>query len=129
MAIKLDMVGIIVTDMAEALRFYRLLDIDVPEPGQEEDHVEATLPNGLRMAWDSLSLMKQLDPDWVEPQGHRQGLAFLCDGPSDVDATYRKIVDAGFRGKKAPWDAFWGQRYALVLDPDDNVVDLFAPLS
>jgi hypothetical protein len=25
-------------------------------------------------------------------------------------------------------DAFWGQRYATVLDPDGNPVDLFAPL-
>jgi hypothetical protein len=27
-----------------------------------------------------------------------------------------------------PWDAFCGQRYAEVEDPDGNVVDLFAPL-
>ena len=25
-----------------------------------------------------------------------------------------------------PWDAFWGQRYAVVSDPDDNTIDLFA---
>jgi uncharacterized glyoxalase superfamily protein PhnB len=25
-------------------------------------------------------------------------------------------------------DAFWGQRYATVLDPDGNSVDLFASL-
>ena len=28
-----------------------------------------------------------------------------------------------------PMDAFWGQRYATVLDPDGNSVDLFAELS
>ncbi|MFL6036949.1 MAG: glyoxalase, partial [Gaiellaceae bacterium] len=27
-----------------------------------------------------------------------------------------------------PFDAFWGQRYATVVDPDGNAVDLFAPL-
>ena len=27
-----------------------------------------------------------------------------------------------------PWDAFWGQRYAIVTDPDGNHVELFAPL-
>jgi uncharacterized glyoxalase superfamily protein PhnB len=27
-----------------------------------------------------------------------------------------------------PWDAFWGQRYAVVHDPDGNGVDLFCPL-
>ncbi len=28
-----------------------------------------------------------------------------------------------------PFDAFWGMRYATVLDPDDNGVDLFATLA
>jgi uncharacterized glyoxalase superfamily protein PhnB len=39
------------------------------------------------------------------------------------------LTAAGHHGKTAPWDAFWGQRYATVLDPDGNQVDLFAPLS
>jgi catechol 2,3-dioxygenase-like lactoylglutathione lyase family enzyme len=30
--------------------------------------------------------------------------------------------------RKEPYDAFWGQRYANVADPDGNAVDLFAPL-
>ena len=29
---------------------------------------------------------------------------------------------------KQPWNAFWGQRYAQVADPDGNLVDLFAAL-
>ena len=43
-------------------------------------------------------------------------------------AVHRRIVSAGFTSKKEPFDAFWGQRYAQVIDPDDNVVDLFAQL-
>ena len=78
--------------------------------------------------WDALELIKQLDPDWIEPAGHRMGLAFQCSSTGDVDATHARIVAAGFRSKANPWDAFWGQRYAQVLDPDDNVVDLFAAL-
>ena len=35
---------------------------------------------------------------------------------------------AGHRGHLEPFDAFWGQRYATVLDPDGNGVDLYAPL-
>ena len=38
------------------------------------------------------------------------------------------LVAAGHRSHRAPWDAFWGQRYATVLDPDGNAVDLFAAL-
>ena len=39
-----------------------------------------------------------------------------------------ELVAAGYHGHLEPWDAFWGQRYATVLDPDGNSVDLFAPL-
>jgi uncharacterized glyoxalase superfamily protein PhnB len=45
-----------------------------------------------------------------------------------VDDTYRALVESGAGGHLAPWDAFWGQRYAVVADPDGNHVDLFAPL-
>jgi uncharacterized glyoxalase superfamily protein PhnB len=70
--------------------------------------------------------MKQLDPQWEEPRGQRVGLAFECASPAEVDSTHAKVVDAGYRSKDAPYDAFWGQRYATVLDPDGNHVHLFA---
>jgi uncharacterized glyoxalase superfamily protein PhnB len=38
------------------------------------------------------------------------------------------VVEAGFTGEKEPWDAFWGQRYAQLADPDGVPVDLFAAL-
>jgi uncharacterized glyoxalase superfamily protein PhnB len=43
--------------------------------------------------------------------------------------TAAKLVAAGYRSHLAPFDAFWGQRYATVFDPDGNPVDLFAPLT
>ncbi|MDQ3164047.1 MAG: VOC family protein, partial [Actinomycetota bacterium] len=45
-----------------------------------------------------------------------------------VDEVYARVTAAGFRGEKEPWDAFWGQRYAQLLDPDGVPVDLYAPL-
>jgi uncharacterized glyoxalase superfamily protein PhnB len=39
------------------------------------------------------------------------------------------VVSAGHTSSRAPFDAFWGQRYATVLDPDGNAIDLFAPLN
>jgi uncharacterized glyoxalase superfamily protein PhnB len=38
------------------------------------------------------------------------------------------MVAAGFSGHLEPWDAFWGQRYASLQDPDGTTVDLFAAL-
>lgn len=129
MALKLDMIGITAQDLADSLRFYAMLGVPVPTLAEGEDHVECVLPNGLRLAWDTVALMKQINPAWDQPTGHRMGLAFLCDSPAEVDSQYAAIVAAGYTGASAPWDAFWGQRYAQVADPDGNLVDLFAPLS
>ena len=122
---KLDLVGLVVEDLERSLAFYRRLGLD-PEG---EDHVEATLPGGLRIAWDSVETIRSFDPDWQPPRGgQRIGLAFLVDSPAEVDVLYAELSQAGQGGHKEPWDAFWGQRYAQVKDPDGIVVDLFAPL-
>jgi uncharacterized glyoxalase superfamily protein PhnB len=121
-------IGIVSADIPESCRFYRVLGLDVPEPPVGEDHFQIELRNGLRLMWDTEALIKQLDPEWRRPPGQATTLAFECTDAADVDATYRRLLSAGFAGKKEPFDAFWGQRYANVIDPDGNVVDLFAPL-
>ena len=92
---------------------------------RSEDHVEAQL-TGFRVAWDTEALIKSIDPDWEQPFGQRIGIGFLCESPAEVDALYQHVTEAGYEGYKAPWDAFWGQRYAVVTDPDGSHVDLFA---
>ena len=122
---RLDAIGMVVSDMEATLAFYRLLGLDP----SGEDHVEATLPGGTRVMWDTIEVIKSFDPDWEQPQGRgRIALAFACDSPAEVDSTYQRLVEAGHRGHKEPWDAAWGYRYAQVLDPDSNTVDLFAAL-
>ena len=125
---KLDMVGIVVRDMGAALAFYRLLGLEIPAEQDGYPHAEVTLPGGLRLAWDTEAIMRGIHPTWEWPATPQPGLAFLCESPAAVDALYAQVVDAGYRGHKPPWDAFWGQRYAVVQDPDGHLVDLFAPL-
>ncbi len=129
MALKLDLIGIIVADMAKSLAFYRALGLDIPPEMDSEGHVEITLENGLRLAWDTQEIIRSFDESWQPGSGHHQmGMAFLCDSPADVDASHQRIVSMGYTSHKEPFDAFWGQRYAQVKDPDGNVVDLFASL-
>jgi uncharacterized glyoxalase superfamily protein PhnB len=125
---KLAALGIVTGDMARAVAFYSELGVEVADPDNDADHHEATLPNGLRLMWDTVEMMRKLDPEWQQPQGHAIALAFECDSPDDVNETYARVTQAGFHGKTAPFDAFWGQRYATLLDPDGNAVDLFASL-
>ena len=39
------------------------------------------------------------------------------------------MTAAGHRGLQAPFDAFWGARYAIVEDPDGIAVGLMSPIS
>ena len=125
---RLGAIGIITADMVASCRFYALVGVAVETPTGDEEHHETTLPSGIRLMWDSVELIKRIDADWQPPSGQRLGLAFDCGAPAGVDATHAAVVAAGFESKSDPWDAFWGQRYAQVVDPDGNVVDLFAPL-
>lgn len=47
---------------------------------------------------------------------------------AEVDEAWQDLTAAGYRGHLQPWDASWGMRYAVVLDPDGRPVDLFATL-
>jgi len=129
MSPSLDVVGLVVADLPASLAFYRRLGLDVPADADTEPHVEVPLPGGLRLVFDPISTIRSFDPGWTPPgDGHRMGLAFRCADPAQVDDTYAELVAAGHRGHLEPFDAFWGQRYATVLDPDGNGVDLYAPL-
>jgi len=124
---ELNAIGIAVSDMATSIRFYRLLGLDVPEtPG--EGHVDTFLPNGVRFMLDSEDVMRSFREDWSRQTGNQIGLALECGSPAEVDEAYARVNGAGFHGEKEPWDAFWGQRYAMLLDPDGVEISLYAPL-
>jgi len=121
--------GIVVSDMPRALAFYRKLGLEFPEGSEGEGHVEAQLPGGLRYLLDTESVVKTFDPEWSRPSGgHAVGGAFKCDSPEEVDRVYGELLEAGGSPHKEPWDAFWGQRYAQLTDPDGTMIDLFAAL-
>jgi catechol 2,3-dioxygenase-like lactoylglutathione lyase family enzyme len=128
MSPRFDALGVVVSDMARSLAFYRRLGLEFPDGADAEGHVEAALPGGLRFMLDSEDVVRSFDPGWERGTATSVGLAFLCDSPADVDRVYAELTAAGHRGHKEPWDAFWGQRYAQVKDPDGHGVDLFAPL-
>jgi uncharacterized glyoxalase superfamily protein PhnB len=122
-----DMIGIVVSDISRSIAFYKLLGLDFPSPKQNETGFVEVKANGYRISLNAESMVKEHSPDWKKPVGQRLELAFLCGSPNEVDVTYAKLVAAGHHGVKEPWDAFWGQRYAIVSDPDGTHVSLFAP--
>ena len=124
---ELNAIGITVSDLRRSLQFYRLLGLDLPEDS-DEDHVEATMANGTRLMFDPEEVIRSFLPEWTRENGNQVSLAFECASPAELDQIYARVVAAGFEGEKEPWDAFWGQRYALLGDPDGVRVNLYATL-
>lgn len=128
---KLTVIELVVQDMRRSLDFYRELGLEIPEAANDQPHVEYELGGGLKLAWDTEETVRSFHgADWQAP-GKGEGrisLAFQAEGPGGVDAAYRLLVGRGYESELAPFDAPWGQRYAVVRDPDGNGVDLFAAL-
>ena len=123
---ELNAIGIVASDLGRSIAFYRLLGVDLPEEG--EGHIEATLPSGTRLMLDEESVVRSFRPDWSREVGNQLSLAFECSSPAEVDELWARAKADGFDAEKEPWDAFWGQRYAQLRDPDGVPVDLFARL-
>jgi catechol 2,3-dioxygenase-like lactoylglutathione lyase family enzyme len=124
---QLNAIGIVTANMARSIEFFRLLGLDVPET-PEEGHVDAFLPNGVRFMLDTEETVKSFRPEWTRETGNQIGLALECASPAEVDEVYARVTAAGYEGEKEPSDAFWGQRYAQLRDPDGVPVDLYAGL-
>lgn len=118
-AVRMDAIGIAATDLAASLAYYRLLGLTFPEGAERLPHVETGLPGGIRLMFDP--------EESAAGRGRgRISLAFHCGDAAGVDAMYALLTGAGHHGEAKPWDAVWGQRYAVVLDPDGNETHLFA---
>jgi catechol 2,3-dioxygenase-like lactoylglutathione lyase family enzyme len=130
MAISLHTVGITVKDLGKSLSFYRTLGLAIPEDQDNEQHVEFTSEAGYSIGFIPETTMLHTNPNWQAPKGNnRISLQFACKTPAEVDEAYKKLMDAGHQSFKEPWDAFWGQRFAQVIDPDGNNIGFFAHLN
>lgn len=124
--IRLDAVAVSSKNMAKTVAFYELLGFEFPAWGPDDKHVEpVTKPGDVRLMIDTAELMEQLTGHAPTPPNH-SSFAMLCDSPAEVDSVAAALKDAGHTLTVEPWDAFWGQRYATVKDPDGYQIDIFA---
>lgn len=128
MKIKPHTIGLVCKNLAASVAFYRLLGFNIPEPEPNEPHVEYEAENGWVFGFDAENNVKALDPNWHETKGGRLSLQFECENTQTLDEIYITLIKAGYEGYKEPWDAFWGQRFGRVLDPDGNIISFFCNL-
>lgn len=122
-------VHLFVRDMAASLAFYRRLGLKFSDGSEREPHVSLQLAGGFELSFGTLDLTRSYDPAFREPRGGSpNSLQFEVAERRDVDRIYAELTSAGYVGHLAPYDAFWGARYAVVDDPDGNVVGFQSPV-
>lgn len=125
-----DQVNLIVEDLDRALEFYRRLGLPVPAcsedwpPASGARHADLSLPGGLRLELDNPVMARIWHAGWA---GAGHVLGFTLPTRDAVDARYEALMAAGYAGRQAPNDAFWGARHAIVQDPGGNDVGLMSP--
>ena len=125
---KLNAVGVSSKDLRKTVEFYTLLGFEFPEFHDDEQHLEPVTSDGsARLMIDSHELVSGLLGEEPRP-GNHSSFALQYDSSDEVDEAAAQIKKAGFTVVSEPWDAFWGQRYAIVQDPDGYKVDLYATL-
>ena len=117
---------LLVRGVAQAVRFYEraLGAIELyrsPLPGATGIHAQLKVGNSLLLLTDENPESGQQVPGFGSPQllgGSSVTLQLYVD---DVDAAYKRSVDAGATPIMPPEDTFWGDRFSLAKDPFGHV--------
>ncbi len=103
-------------DMARAVRFYRMLGLEIVYGGDTAGFTS------FRAGESYLNLVAQPAAcSWL-------WWGRVIFHHSDVDALYASVVAAGHRPDTAPRDAEWGERFFHITDPDGHELSFAWPL-
>ena len=123
----LNQLNLVVRDMHAMVGFYERLGLDIGASMGEwaPHHRKAADPGGLDVDFDSTAFASVWNGGW--PAGQTGiVLGFTIESRAGVDALFEELVGAGYAAQQEPYDAFWGARFAVVVDPDGNSVGLMS---
>jgi uncharacterized glyoxalase superfamily protein PhnB len=124
-------IDIVPQDMAKSVEFYRELGLDIPDSeiwiqDGVMHHTDLHFEGEFGLDIDSEKMTMAYAPAW-EP-GSGVVFMFRTDTREDVDSLHDHMVSLGHKSHTAPFDAFWGARYAILVDPGGNLVSLMSPM-
>jgi catechol 2,3-dioxygenase-like lactoylglutathione lyase family enzyme len=131
----LNQLNIVSSNPEASIAFYRRLGLDIPDrqvwrTATGVHHVSAE-DAGIDFDLDSTAFAQLWNNGWRgrKDLAGRVVVGLRVASREEVDRRYGEMTVAGYRGLQAPWDAFWGARYAVVEDPDGIAVGLMSPIS
>lgn len=122
---ELASVRIITDDLDEMVGFYELVTgIHAQRPAPVFAELVTPLAT---LAIGHSSTVPLFGEGVAEPRANRTAIIELR--VADVDAEYQRLQDKVDSWVQVPTDMPWGNRSALLRDPDGNLINLFTPVS
>lgn len=119
-------VYIFARDLSETVVICRCLGLQVQEASTDFARVE--MGYGRSIEFGTAAITRSYDLEWHEPSGPGTNtLRFGLASREAVDAKYAELTNAGYHGHLSPIDAIWGERFALVDDPNGNIIAIHSP--
>jgi len=127
-----NQINLVVRDMAAMVEFYERLGVEFrptfsPWDRHHRSFAASSEVEGFDFDLDSTAFVPQWDEGWP-PGTIGPVFGFRLASNEAVDSTYDDLVAAGYDSQQPPWDAPFGARYAVVVDPDGNSVGLMGPI-
>lgn len=116
----------VIRNASDAIEFYKkafgaeeIMRMPGPD-GKSIIHAEIKIGNSMIMIVDEMPGFEEC----LSPQklgGTTVGLMIYCE---DVDAMFKRAIDAGAKEMSKPMDMFWGDRHSKVSDPFGHVWEI-----
>lgn len=130
-SLRFDQVNIVVPDVAGAARFLRALGAGVPEIA---DAWADWAPHHVGLPAAAEGFDADLDSSafashWGGLPADFAGVVvnLRAEDRGAVDAAFEQAAAIGAEGLRAPYDAFWGARYAVIRGPGPLIVGIMSP--
>jgi predicted lactoylglutathione lyase len=118
---RFTMVVLLIADLPRSLAFYRRLGVEFPPDADQRTDIQ--VPIGDEHQLVLTTTFSGAIPDHQPPRGGSAiVIEFFVEGDEAVDAKYAELTDAGYRGRREPFQTSFGAYMAMVEDPDGNVV-------
>jgi predicted lactoylglutathione lyase len=118
------LVNLVVSDIGRSVAFYRALGLAFGDP--TGPHAAWAGP-GMRLELDEAPFAALWDAGSPGPVAGGAVLSLAVARREEVDDLWERMTGSGARSSQRPYDAFWGARFAILLDPDGHRIGIMSP--
>lgn len=125
-------INVIVADLEASRSFYERLGLEFRSRNRHgEGPAEAwvSVNPSVTVVLHSTSFASWWDETAPQPRAGGPQIDLELDSVADLEHVLAELATLGATTVKPPTDMTWGQRFAIVLDPDGHRIGLKAPLT